>query len=365
MLLVDFRREYKFLEKEIQVAINECLNSGWYILGENVKKFEESFASYIGAKYCIGVGNGLEALQISLMAAGIGPGDEVITVSNTAAATVLAITNVGATPVFVDIDDYYLIDVEKIEAKITPKTKAIIPVHIFGQMAKIDTLVEISKKHNLILVEDSCQAHGAEFKGQKAGSFGDFGCFSFYPTKNLGAYGDGGAIVTNSKEFYEKCQMLRSYGEKKKYYHEIKGINSRLDELQAAILQVKLKHLPSFLDMRNKAAATYMGELAGVEEVTLPVIKQDFRHVFHLFVIRAKNRDKLLAYLNDKGIMCLIHYPLPLHQQKCFEEFNDVRLENTEKLAQEIISLPLHPLITEEEIKEVVEHIKNFYKYEK
>jgi dTDP-4-amino-4,6-dideoxygalactose transaminase len=357
----DFKKEYQVIKPEIDSAIGTMLASGWYILGEESRKFEKNFADYIGSKYAIGVANGLEALQISLMALGIGTGDEVITVSNSAVATSLAITNTGATPVFVDVDEYYHMDLAAVEAAITPKTKAIMPVHLFGQLIDITGLQELAKTHNLHIVEDACQAHGAALNGKKAGSFGILGCFSFYPTKNLGGYGDGGAITTDSEELYEQCVMLRNYGQKTRYIHLIKGMNSRLDEIQAAILNVKLTHLNIFVANRNKVAAMYFDLLKDVRQITLPKIRENHTHAFHLFAILAENRDGLMKYLNDKGVQSLVHYPIPIHKQQCYAEFNDIKLERTERLADSLLSIPIHPFMDESEAKLVAEKIKEFY----
>lgn len=358
----DFKKEYQAIKPEIDGAIGTMLASGWYILGEESKKFEKNFADYIGTKYAIGVANGLEALQISLMALGIGAGDEVITVSNSAVATSLAITNTGATPVFVDVDEYYHMDLAAVEAAITPKTKAIMPVHLFGQLIDITGLQELAKKHNLHIVEDACQAHGAALNDKKAGSFGILGCFSFYPTKNLGGYGDGGAITTDSEELYEQCVMLRNYGQKTRYIHLIKGMNSRLDEIQAAILNVKLTHLDTFVANRNKVATMYFDLLKDVKQITLPKVREGHTHAFHLFAILAENRDGLMKYLNDNGVQSLVHYPIPIHKQQCYAEYNDIKLEKTEKLAESLLSIPIHPFMDESEAKLVAEKIKEFYK---
>ncbi len=361
IVMNDFKKEYSLLSKEINEAISRVLESGWYILGKEVESFEVEFANYIGSKYCIAVANGLEALQVSLMALGIGKGDEVLTVSNTAVATVLAISNVGAKPVFVDVDDYYLMDVNKIEEKITKRTKAILPVHLFGQMTDMGAIKKIAKKYNLKIVEDACQAHGATQKTKKSGSFGDLGCFSFYPTKNLGAYGDGGAIVTDSKKMYEKCLMLRNYGQKNRYEHEIRGLNSRLDEIQAAVLKVKLKHLDKFIQKRNKIADLYIRNLKNVNQIKLPITLERNYHAYHLFVVQAENRDDLMTYLRNNGVQALVHYPIPVHQQKCYREFNKIKLSKTEYFAENIISLPVNPLLPLNEVKTVCKLIKDFY----
>lgn len=361
----DFKAEYAFFETQIMREIERVLKSGWYILGQEVKSFEEKFASYLGAKYCIGVANGLEALQISLMALDIGKGDEVITVSNSAVATALAISNLGAKIVFVDVDNYQHLDVTKIEQAITKKTKAIIPVHLFGQSVDIKQIVKVAQKYQLAVIEDACQAHGAEIEGKKVGTFGVFGCFSFYPTKNLGGYGDGGALVTDSKELYEKCKMLRNYGQKTRYVHQIQGINSRLDEIQAAILNVKLKKLEFVINKRNKIAQLYLKELAGVKRIKLPEIRKNSRHAFHLFVIETEKRDQLQQFLIDKGIECLIHYPIPIHKQDCYQEYNSLYLPHTETLAESILSLPIHPFMSQKDVKKVCSSIKEFFSDEK
>lgn len=363
VLMNDFQREYKFFEKEVNRTIKNTLESGRYILGKNVESFEENFAKYVGVKYCVGVANGLEAIQISLIAAGIKKGDEVITVSNTAVATALAISNIGAKPVFADIDEYFLIDSGNLEKLITKKTKAIIPVHLFGQMTNMNKLLKISKLHNLKIIEDACQAHGASFRNKKSGSIGDLGCFSFYPTKNLGAYGDGGAITTNSRELYEKCKMLRNYGQTSRYTHDIKGLNSRLDEIQAAILNVKLPLLDEFVNKRNKLGQIYCNYLKEVKEISLPKIQKNSKHSFHLFIIRAENRDDLQAFLKTNGVESLIHYPIPIHKQRGYKEYNKIKLPATEKAANQVLSLPINPFTEKSEIKNVCNLIVEFYKH--
>lgn len=361
ILFNDFHSQYLYFKKEIDSAINDVLKSGGYILGEKVQLFEKQFASYLGSKYCIGVGNGLEALQISLMALGIKEGDEVITTSHSAVATALAIKAVGATPVFVDIDNYFHLDANKIEEKITSRTKAILPVHLYGQMVDIEKIKSIAKKHHLFIIEDAAQAHGAEYKGKKAGTFGEAGCFSFYPTKNLGAFGDGGAIVTNKKDIYEKCKMIRNYGQKNRYEHKIYGINSRLDEIQAAILSVELKYLDRFNKTRNKLANIYIKLLSSVDKIRLPQIRPNNKHAFYLFVIEAQNRDELMKYFEKYNIPTLIHYPIPIHKQKCFSEFNSLHLPIVENKVKTILSLPIHPFLNEKDITYIAKHIIKFY----
>ena len=350
---VNFKKGYFDLKQEIDEAVKMVLESGWYILGKGVKAFEKEFAEYNKVKYCVGVANGMEALQLSLMALGIKPGDEVITVANTAAATILSITSVGAKPIFVDINPVsYNIDPEQIKNSITPKTKAIIPVHLFGQTADMDHLLEIADKHNLRVVEDACQAHGAEYKGKKAGTMGDAGCFSFYPTKNLGAYGDGGAILVNDDKLNKKLRVLRNYGQETRYVHKYKGLNSRLDELQAAILRVKLKYLDENIKKRRKNAKLY-NELLKNMDLILPIEMPTNKHTYHLYVVRSKKRDDLSKKLKSKGIQTLIHYPIPLHLQNAFIDLGYKKgfLPVTEQYADEILSLPMYPQLEEEEIK--------------
>lgn len=363
IVMNDFQKEYNVIRKETTKAITDCLASGWYILGAQVQDFEKAFASYIGSTYCIGVANGMEALQIALMAKEIGPGDEVITTAHSAVATALAISNAGAKPVFVDTDQYHHLNINGLEKHITPKTRAIIPVHLFGQVVAIKEFQKLAKKHNLVLIEDACQAHGASFNGKMAGSFGDLGCFSFYPTKNLGGYGDGGAITTNSKELYEKCKMLRNYGQINRYEHLICGLNSRLDELQAAILLVKLKHLDNFILKRNIVAGWYRQELQDIAEISLPRVRNGATHAYHLFVIETEKRDALQAHLKVQGIQSLIHYPIPIHKQACYKDFNNLILPQTETAAKTILSLPIHPLLSQKDVKQIGGAIKQFYGY--
>lgn len=365
IVMNDFKKEYSYFADEIGEAVNSVLSSGWYILGNQVKSFENSFAEYNGVSYCIGVGNGLEALQIALLALDIGPGDEVITVSHSAVATALAITNIGAKPVFSDIDKYYHLDPAQLESKITKRTKAIVPVHLYGQTADMDPILSVAEKYDIPVIEDACQAAGALYKGKKAGTLGTLGCFSFYPTKNLGAYGDGGAIITDSKELYEKCKMLRNYGQKDRYHHELKGINSRLDEMQAAILLTKLSYLDLLNKRRNDIAKIYYREFNDFDMIGLPKIRENTFHAFHLFVITADNRDQLISYLEEKNIKSLIHYPIPIHKQSCYHEFHSIQLPQTEKAAKHILSLPMHPFLEEDEVVTICNTIKEFYAIQK
>ncbi len=357
----DFKKVYNQNEKAIDKAIKRVCKSGRFILGEEVKQFEERFASYMGSKYAIGVGNGLEALQISLMALGIGEGDEVITTAHSAVATALSIRAVGATPIFADIDEFYHINPKSVEQCITPKTKAIIPVHLYGQPCNLSELSKLAVKHKLVIIEDCAQAHGAEYNGKKVGTFGKMGCFSFYPTKNLGAFGDGGAIITDDAFLAEKCRMARNYGQKNRYEHEVYGINSRLDELQAAILSTLLP----FLDRNNKKrisiAKIYRRELSGVNQIILPTERPSIKHVYHLFVIETEKRNELQKFLEKNGIDALIHYPFPIHKQKCFSDWKNVSLPITEKKVSQILSLPIHPYLTEKEVVFICQKIKTFF----
>jgi dTDP-4-amino-4,6-dideoxygalactose transaminase len=361
ILMNDFKREYIELKDEIDTAVKRCLESGWYILGKELETFEQRFAVYIDTKYCVGVGNGFEALQIALMALDIKPGDEVITTPLSAAATALAITATGARPVFVDIDEFYHLDTEKIEKVITKKTKAILPVDIYGQVTDFEGIAKIAKDYNLYVVEDAAQAHGATLDGRKAGSFGDIACFSFYPTKNMGAYGDAGAITTSSKELYRKCTKLRNYGQKNRYEHVLKGINSRLDEIQAAILRVKLQYLEEFVQKRREIAGKYLSRLSGVSALKLPSVRTKSNHSYHLFVIETEEREDLQRFLLKNGVETQVHYPIPIHKQRCYSEYNSLSLPKAEKVCQKILSLPVHPWLTDNEVDQIISLIKYFY----
>lgn len=355
--------QYLSHKKEIDAAIARTLESGWYILGEGVKAFEMEFASYIGTKYAIGTGSGTEALHIALKALGIGQGDEVITASHTAVATVAAIELAGAIPVFVDIErDIFTIDTSKIEQVITKKTKAIIPVHLYGQPATLNPIIEIADKYNLRVIEDCAQAHGATYRGEKVGTFGDIACFSFYPTKNLGAIGDGGAIITNHSELAKNAKLLREYGWAERYVSHTQGWNSRLDELQASILRVKLKYLDEDNRLRQKIASTYNESLKDTGLI-LPIKRENVEHVYHLYVVRSKQRDKLKDFLKSKGIISLIHYPVPIHLQPAFRKYfsENQYLTETEKTVKAILSLPIYPELFEEDMIKVINAIKEFF----
>lgn len=357
---VDLKRQYEAIKGEIDACVNRVITSCNFVLGDEVNKFEEEFAAYCKSRFCVGVGSGTDALRLSLLAAGISSGDEVITVPNTFIATTLAISEVNAKIKFVDIDpETYTIDAARIEKAISEKTKAILPVHLYGNAADMAPIMEIAEKNNLAVIEDACQAHGADYKGKKVPT-GNIGCFSFYPGKNLGCYGDGGAIVTNNEEIAEKIKMLRNYGQKIRYHHLIKGTNSRLDTIQAAVLRVKLRYIEKWNGSRRRHAKLYNELLGGVVE--LPVEKEYAKHVYHLYVIRTKKRDELQGYLSKKGIASLIHYPIPIHLQKAYSDLNlgEGSFPITERYANEILSLPMFPELADEEIAYICESIKEF-----
>lgn len=358
----DMKTHYHAFQKDIDTAVNRVLASGHYILGPELEKFERDFAAFLGAKYAVGCASGTEAIYLALAAMNIKEGDEVLVVAHTAVPTISAISMSGATPVFVDIDpDTYVMDVTKVEAAITAKTKVIIPVHLYGQMVEMDALLEIAKRHKLPIMEDVAQATGANYKGKKAGTIGEYGAFSFYPSKNLGAFGDGGAITTNSKENYERLLMLRNYGQSKRYHHDIIGINSRLDEIQSAILGAQLPYVDQWNSRRREIAQRYTKGLQGV--VVLPKEVAHSPNVYHLYVIQSDFRDELQAYLLEQGIQCLIHYPIPAHTQKAYQflGYKPGSLPVTERAAKRILSLPMFPELTDEQIDLVIAGIRAFY----
>jgi dTDP-4-amino-4,6-dideoxygalactose transaminase len=366
----DLKRQYQRVEKEVLAATKGVYERGSYILGEEVSAFEKEFARYCGVRYGVGVGSGTEALFLSLKAAGIGEGDEVVTPANSFISTALAISFTGAKPLFVDIDyRTYNMDPDRLELLLKrrmakagwEKVKAILPVHLYGHPAEMSSILEIANHYGLLVIEDTCQAHGATYGGKKAGSFGALGCFSFYPTKNLGGYGDGGMVVTNHLRFYEKLRLLRCYGEKRKYEHRIKGGNSRLDELQAAVLRVKLKYLDQWNDERREKASRFSERLASLG-IVCPVERKGSRHVYHLYVVRTGKRDALQRFWKKRGIGTLIHYPIPIHQQKAFKELGYRRgdLPLTEQYSRKILSLPFFPEIKESEMEEVARGIQHF-----
>lgn len=357
--LVNLQRQHDSLKHEIQSAMNRVVETGDFILGREVTAFENEFAAYCGAKHCIGVGNGLDALTIALKAAGVGPGDEVITVANTFVATALAIHHAGATAVLVDHDaESYNLDPRRLAAAITRRTKAILPVHLFGQPADMDAIGAVADEHGLIVIEDACQAHGSRYKGRRAGTLGTAAAFSFYPGKNLGALGDAGAIVTNNDALAEGIRAVRNYGSKVKYHHTVRGFNSRLDSLQAAVLRVKLRHLDAWNALRRQRAARYR-EMLAETDLVLPAVSDHVEHVFHLFAVECHERDTLLQALRDRGIDVGIHYPIPIHLQPAFGEHCILPrpLPEAERSAKEILSLPLCPFITEAEVETVAEAV--------
>lgn len=363
---VDLKAQYDSIKEEIDEAIQSVLNSTSFIMGEELMKFEEEFAQFCEVKHAIGVANGSDALILALIACGIGEKDEVITVPHTFIATTEAITHVGGKIVFVDIDPKtYNIDVSKIEEKVTKRTKAIIPVHLYGQPADMEPIMELAKKYNLKIIEDAAQAHGAEYKREKVGSIGDVGCFSFYPGKNLGAYGDAGMVTTDNEEIAKKLKLLRNHGRiTKKYEHDIEGYSSRLDNLQAAILRVKLRYLNKWNENRRKNAKKYNELLNNVGGIITPYETEYAKHVYHLYVIRTeKGRDELREELKSKGIATGIHYPIPLHLQPAYNYLGYKKgdFPVTEKASQEILSLPMFVELTVEHIKEIVEVIINHY----
>jgi len=362
--LVDLKAQYDSIKDEIQSAIARVLDTSQFILGREVEAFEEEFARYLDVRHAIGVNSGTSALQLTLHALGIGPGDEVITVSQTFVATIEAICWTGARPVFVDIEEAtYNIDPALVEAAITQKTKAIIPVHLYGHPANLDPLLEMARKHKLWLIEDACQAHGALYKGRKVGGFGRAACFSFYPGKNLGAYGEGGAVVTNDRELAIRIQKLRNHGGLQKYSHEILGTNARLEGIQAAVLRVKLPYLDRWNQLRRQHAVEYSSLLKG-KDFVLPNEVSYAKSVFHLYVIRTPDRDRLNDYLNQQGIGSLIHYPVPNHFLPCFSGlgYRGGSLPVTEKISKEVLSLPLYPEMSSKQIREVTNAIQTFFR---
>jgi dTDP-4-amino-4,6-dideoxygalactose transaminase len=361
---LDLKAQYATIKDEIDEAIRRVIEKTAFAAGPFVKEFEEAFAAAHQAKYCVGVNSGTSALHAAMMALGIGAGDEVIVPANTFFATPEAVSLTGAVPVFVDCDaTYYNIDPRKVEEAITPKTKAIIPVHLYGQPAPMDEIMEIAGRHSLKVVEDCAQAHIAEYKGKPVGATGVMGCFSFYPGKNLGAYGEGGAVISNDEELYKKLMALRDHGSSKKYYHDFIGHNYRMEGFQGAILGVKLKHLSDWVDARRENAALYRKYLKDIDAIVLPEEMDDVKHVYHLFVIRAPRREELQKFLGESQIYTGIHYPIPCHLQKAYEGTNPGKgsCPVSEDYADQIVSLPMFAELTEEEIAFVAEKIAEFY----
>ena len=385
---IDLKTQYKQIEHEVLPMITEAMANGAFIGGPQVLNFETEFAEFCDSTYCTGVNSGTDALRFALMAVGVGPGDEVITVPNTFIATTEAISQVGATPAFVDIDEQtYNLDPNKLEAylktrsaqsamrrssvqeslrprasRLAPLPKAVIPVHIYGQPADMDPIVEIARDHNLAIVEDACQAHGALYKGRKAGSLSTVGCFSFYPGKNLGAYGEGGAIVTQDEGIANRIRMLRDHGQARKYFHDMEGYNGRLDAIQAGVLRIKLKRLSDWNQSRRENAAIYNELLSDTDGITLPFQPDFARSVYHLYVILVDDRDGLQKFLGDKGIATGLHYPLPLHLQKAYDHlgYKQGSFPVTEKVAKTLLSLPMFPELKREQIEYVAASIKEF-----
>lgn len=360
---VDLQAQYQTIKSEIDPAVHRVLDKGDYILGQAVRDFEAAFATYCEAEYAIGVDSGYSALELALIGLGVGPGDEVITAANTFVATVLAIHNTGATPVLVDMHpDFYTLDPDKLEAAITPKTKAIMPVHLYGQTVDMDPILAVAEKHGLYVVEDAAQAHGERYKGRRIGSIGHAAGFSFYPGKNLGAYGDGGAVVTNDADLAERIVLLRNLGQKVKYHHIVKGFNNRLDTIQAAVLGVKLNHLDGWNAGRRQAAAWYSEQLAGLP-VKTPQTAVYAEHVFHLYVIEVPSkRQELQEYLKAHGIASGLHYPIPIHCLEAFAElpYSKGDFPHTEAAAGKILSLPMFAELTKEDVTFVADHIGKF-----
>lgn len=359
----DLKVQYSSIKNEIDAAIQNVITQTAFIGGSYVKTFEKEFAEMLGVKHCVSVANGTDAIYVVMRMLGIGAGDEVITVANSWISTSETITQTGARPVFVDVDEFFTIDVTRIESKITPRTKAIIPVHLYGQAAKIDALQAICKKHNLFLIEDCAQSHFSKYNGQFVGTFGNASTFSFYPGKNLGAYGDAGAIATNDDSLAERCRMYANHGSPKKHQHLMEGINSRLDGLQAAILSVKLKYIIDWTKLRVQNADQYKRGLADLESVQIPRVREGTSHTYHVYAIKAERRDELKAFLQDKGIETLLHYPTPLPFLPCYQYLNHTREDFPVAFAnqQSILSLPMFPEMTEEQINYVVDNIKAFY----
>ena len=362
--LVDLALQYREIADEVKAGLEAVMESGAFILGPAVAEFEAEFARASGVKHCMGVGSGTDALRFALIAAGIGNGDTVVTVPNTFIATTEAISQAGAQVAFVDIDERtYNMDPAKLEnyLKSHPPVKAVIPVHLYGQMCDMDAILDLAQKHNFLVVEDACQAHGAEYEGQRTGSLGDVGCFSFYFTKNLGAYGEGGIITTSNPDIAQRCRLIRDHGQDTKYYHSMMGLNCRLDEIQAAVLKVKLPHLDNWIDKRRSLAEFYNSNLP--PSIMKPEEMSWAKHVYYVYVIRTPDRDRLRDWLDTKGISTGIHYPIPVHRQQAWRAYggDNISLPITEKITGEILSLPMYPELKEEEIGNISECIRQFY----
>ena len=362
--LLDLKAQYASIKSEIDAAVLGVLASGQYTLGDEVESFEREFANYCGVRHAIAVNTGTSAIHLSLLAAGIGPNDEVITVPFTFVATVSAICYTGARPVFVDVEPQTLtIDPAQVEAKITPRTKAIIPVHLYGQMADMDALSAIADRHGIAIIEDACQAHGAEYKGRRAGSIGLSGCFSFYPGKNLGACGEAGMAITNSDEQASAMRMLRDWGQAQRYHHALKGFNYRMDAIQGAILRVKLRHIEDWTDRRRAHASHYSRRLDAMADVETPAETVGRRHVYHVYAIRSRGRDRLQKALAEQGVQSGLHYPIPVHLQQAHDDlgYRQGDFPVSEAAAGEVLSLPVYPEMTKSQVDAVVDAMENAY----
>ncbi|MGB9652488.1 MAG: DegT/DnrJ/EryC1/StrS family aminotransferase [Candidatus Cybelea sp.] len=353
---MDLKAQFRAIRAEVVPRVMEVMEEATFILGPDVAAFEENFATYVGARYSVGVESGTAALQFALEALGIGDGDDVIVPANSYIASALAVSATGARPVLVDADENYLIDIGRCDAAVTPRTKAIMPVHLYGQAVPMDAVEAFAHRHGLYVIEDASQAHGARWNGRCVGSFGDVGCFSFYPGKNLGAYGDGGAIVTNDAELVQRLRLLRDFGQRKKYEHLIKGGNCRLDSIQAAVLDVKLRHLDEWNEARRRHAAAYDARLSKIGIEPPPCLRAE-GHVYHLYVIEVENRDRVAAALRERGIATGIHYPIPIHLQPAYADMQLGRgtFPLTERSAGRILSLPMFPELTQEQIELVTD----------
>jgi dTDP-4-amino-4,6-dideoxygalactose transaminase len=357
---VDLQAQYRAIKPEVDAAVLDVLGRAAFILGPAVAAFEQEFAAFCHTREAIGVNSGTSALHLALLAAGVGPGDEVITVPYTFVATVAAIEYAGATPVLVDVEpDYWTMDPARFEAAITPRTKAVIPVHLYGQPADMDPILEIAARHGIVVIEDAAQAHGAEYKGRRCGSMGHLGCFSFYPGKNLGAYGEGGAVVTNDAGMARHIRLLRAWGEEVRYEHKYKAFNYRMDGVQGAVLGVKLRHLESWTEARRRHAAEYARQLAGSPAV-VPVERPGCRHVYHVYVVRLPERDRHRAILTEAGVQTGVHYPIPVHLQPAYRDlgYAEGAFPVSERVAGEVLSLPMFPELTAEQIATIAGLLK-------
>lgn len=360
--VLEFKSQYRAHQAEIDAAIREVLDASWFILGKQLAAFEEEFAAHCGARYCVGVGSGTEALHLALLACGVERGDEVITVPNTAVPTVCAIDFAGATPVFADIDPAsFTLDPAELERRVTPRTRAIVPVHLYGQSADLSPILDFARERGLRVIDDAAQAHGAECQGRRLGALTDATAWSFYPSKNLGAYGDAGAVTTDDPDVARRVRMLRNYGEEERYHHTIRGFNSRLDEMQAAILRAKLPHLDAWNDRRRAIAARYH-ETIRHPGILLPAEAAWARHVYHLYVVRTPRRDALREHLAAREVGSQIHYPVPIYLQKAYAylEVPSGHCPHAERAMAEVLSLPLYPEMTDEQVAAVVEAVNSF-----